>query len=65
MKLKLTKSNRHIEKILNEKPPVNERTCNFIREKQYRNVWQMIIKQRLIYQYNHFKQRKLRTQNKE
>lgn len=61
MKLKL----RKFEKILNEKPPVNERTCNFIREKQYLNVWQMIIKQRLIYQYNHFKQRKLRTQNKE
>ena len=39
MKLKLTKSNRHIKKILNEKPPVNERTCNFIREKQYLNVW--------------------------
>lgn len=39
MKLKLTKSNRHIEKILNEKPPVNERTCNFIREKQYLKVW--------------------------
>ena len=30
-----TKINRHDKKILNETPPVSERICNCIREKEY------------------------------